>query len=154
MSLKIDDKLPDFVLRNQYNLEVNSKELYGKNLVLFFYPKDDTPGCTAEVCNFRDNFDKILKHNANLIGISSDSVKSHALFAEKFSIKYDLLSDRNKKVEKLFGVPRSFFGLLPGRVTYIFNKKGILIEIINSQMNINKHLNKTIKILNRLNHIK
>ena len=154
MSLKISDKLPDFDLKNQHNLNVSSKKFIGKNLIIFFYPKDYTPGCTTEVCNFRDNYDILKKFDAEILGISSDDIRSHKSFAKKYNIQYDLLSDPKRKVEKLFGVPRSFFGLFPGRVTYIFNKKGILIEIINSQMNINKHLNKTIKILNRLNHIK
>ena len=150
MSLKIYDKLPLFKLKNQYNLEVNSKKFYGKNLVVFFYPKDSTPGCTTQVCNFRDNYEIIEKYKSNLIGISSDTVNSHKLFAKKFNIKYNLLSDSDGKVEKLFGVPRSFFGLLPGRVTYIFNEKNLLIETINSQTQINKHLNKTIEVLKKL----
>ena len=154
MSLKINDKLPLFTLKNQYNLEVNSKELYGQNVVIFFYPKDNTPGCTAQVCNFRDNFDTIEKYEANLIGISSDTVNSHNLFAKKLNIKYDLLSDYDRKVEKLFGVPRNLFGLLPGRVTYIFNKRGLLVETINSQTKINKHLNKSLEVLKRLKNTK
>ena len=150
MSLKLNDKLPYFILKNQYNKEVNSKYFYGKNLVVFFYPKDDTPGCTTEVCNFRDNYSEIKKYNSNIVGISSDSVKSHNNFSKKFNITYDLLSDNDNKVKKLFGVPRSMFGLLPGRVTYIFDEEAILLKIINSQINIYKHLSETIKFLKKL----
>ena len=150
MSLKLNDKLPYFILKNQYNKEVNSKYFYGKNLVVFFYPKDDTPGCTTEVCNFRDNYSEIKKYNSNIVGISSDSVKSHNNFSKKFNITYDLLSDNDNKVKKLFGVPTSMFGLLPGRVTYIFDEEAILLKIINSQINIYKHLSETIKFLKKL----
>ena len=142
MSLRLNDKLPHFILKNQYNKEVNSKNFYGKKLVVFFYPKDNTPGCTMEVCNF--------KYNSNIVGISSDSVKSHNNFSKKFNVTYDLLSDNDNKVKKLFGVPRSMFGLLPGRVTYIFNQEAILLKIINSQINIYEHLSETIKFLKKL----
>ena len=150
MSLRLNDKLPYFILKNQYNKEVNSKNFYGKKLVVFFYPKDDTPGCTMEVCNFRDNYSKIKKYNSNIVGISSDSVKSHNNFSKKFNVTYDLLSDNDNKVKKLFGVQRSMFGLLPGRVTYIFNQEAILLKIINSQINIYEHLSETIKFLKKL----
>ena len=150
MSLRLNDKLPYFILKNQYNKEVNSKNFYGKKLVVFFYPKDNTPGCTMEVCNFRDNYSEIKKYNSNIVGISSDSVKSHNNFSKKFNVNYDLLSDNGNKVKKLFGVPRSMFGLLPGRVTYIFNQEAILLKIINSQINIYEHLSETIKFLKKL----
>lgn len=150
MSLRLNDKLPYFILKNQYNKEINSKNFYGKKLVVFFYPKDDTPGCTMEVCNFRDNYSEIKKYNSNIVGISSDSVKSHNNFSKKFNVTYDLLSDNDNKVKKLFGVPRSMFGLLPGRVTYIFNQESILLKIINSQINIYEHLSETIKFLKKL----
>ena len=150
MSLRLNDKLPYFILKNQYNKEVNSKNFYGKKLVVFFYPKDNTPGCTMEVCNFRDNYSEIKKYNSNIVGISSDSVKSHNNFSKKFNVTYDLLSDNGNKVKKLFGVTRSMFGLLPGRVTYIFNQEAILLKIINSQINIYEHLSETIKFLKKL----
>ena len=150
MSLKLNDKLPYFILKNQYDKEVNSKNFYGKNLVVFFYPKDDTPGGTMEVCKFRDNYSEIKKYNSNVVGISSDSVKSHKNFSKKFNVTYDLLSDYDNNVKKLFGVPKSFFGLLPGRVTYIFNTNGILLKIINSQINIYEHLSQTIKFLKKI----
>ena len=97
MSLRLNDKLPYFILKNQYNKEVNSKNFYGKKLVVFFYPKDNTPGCTMEVCNFRDNYSEIKKYNSNIVGISSDSVKSHNNFSKKFNVNYDLLSDNGNK---------------------------------------------------------
>ena len=150
MSLRLNDKLPYFILKNQYNKEVNSKNFYGKKLVVFFYPKDNTPGCTMEVCNFRDNYSEIKKYNSNIVGISSDSVKSHNNFSKKFNVNYDHLSDNGNKLKKLFGVTRSMFGLLPGRVTYIFNQEAILLKIINSQINIYEHLSETIKFLKKL----
>ena len=150
MTWKINSKAPAFTSPSTSKNNYSLKDSFGKYVVLYFYPKDDTPGCTMEVCNFRDNYSEIKKYNSNVVGISSDSVKSHKNFSKKFNVTYDLLSDYDNNVKKLFGVPKSFFGLLPGRVTYIFNRNGILLKIINSQINIYEHLSQTIKFLKKI----
>jgi peroxiredoxin Q/BCP len=142
------DTLPDFELLNQNNEMISSADIIGKSaLVIYFYPKDDTPGCTAEACAFRDQFEDFADAGVRVFGISADSVASHKQFAEKYQLSFDLLSDPDNKVRKKFGVPRSMFGLLPGRVTYIFNKEGKLIHQFNSQLNAKKHITEALAAL-------
>ena len=125
MALEVGDKAPSFKLKNQDGETVTLSELKGKPIVLYFYPKDDTSGCTKEACNFRDEFPKFKKIKAEIIGISADSVKSHKKFAEKYNLSFILLSDIGNKIRnEIFGVPKQLFGILPGRVTYVVNKEG------------------------------
>ena len=147
MALKIGDNLPKFSLYNQSNELIQSTSFKNRFLVIFFYPKDDTPGCTKEVCGFRDLYFELKNIGSEIIGISSDSINNHQKFAKNFYVNYNLLSDYKKKVRKLFGVPKSFFGLLPGRVTYIFDPNRKLLKIINSQFNINSHITISKKII-------
>ena len=147
MALKIGDNLPEFSLYNQSNELILSTSFKNRFLVIFFYPKDDTPGCTKEVCSFRDSYSELKNIGAEIIGISSDSITNHQKFAKNFYVNYNLLSDYRKKVRKLFGVPKSFFGLLPGRVTYIFDPNRKLLKIINLQFDINSHITISKKII-------
>jgi len=147
MALKIGDNLPEFSLYNQSNELILSTSFKNRFLVIFFYPKDDTPGCTKEVCSFRDSYSELKNIGAEIIGISSDSITNHQKFAKNFYVNYNLLSDYKKKVRKLFGVPKSFFGLLPGRVTYIFDPNRKLLKIINLQFDINSHITISKKII-------
>jgi len=147
MALKIGDNLPEFSLYNQSNKLILSTSFKNRFLVIFFYPKDDTPGCTKEVCSFRDSYSELKNIGAEIIGISSDSITNHQKFAKNFYVNYNLLSDYKKKVRKLFGVPKSFFGLLPGRVTYIFDPNRKLLKIINLQFDINSHITISKKII-------
>ena len=147
MALKIGDNLPEFSLFNQSNELILSTSFKNKFLIIFFYPKDNTPGCTKEVCSFRDSHSELKNIDTEIIGISSDSITNHQKFAKNFYINYNLLSDYKKNVTKLFGVPKSFFGLLPGRVTYIFNSNRKLLKIINSQFDINSHITISKKII-------
>lgn len=150
MKIKIGDKIPEIVLKNQDGNLFNLKtETAGKNVVLFFYPKDDTPGCTAQACAFRDQFEDFAEANAAVIGISGQSVESHKKFAEKHRLSYTLLSDEGNTIRKKFGVPTNFFGLLPGRVTYVIDKSGKVIYIFNSQSRIEEHISSTLEILNK-----
>jgi len=143
--------IPSFTLKDQNGLDFNIESVKGKkNLVIYFYPKDDSPGCTKEACSFRDQFDVFKKYDALIIGISGQSVKSHLEFAKKHRLNYTLLSDDDNKVRKSFGVPTSFLGLLPGRVTYIVNKKGKVVFVFNSQMNAQKHIEEALLILKDL----
>ena len=145
--LKVGDTIPDFTLKNQKNENFHIKDYLGKfNLVIYFYPKDDTPGCTKEACKFRDEFQDFTYLDAMVIGISSDSVDSHKEFAEKYHLPFTLLADTNKKVRKLFGVP-NFTGVIPGRVTYIIDKNGKIVYIFNSMRNAEKHIDEAIRIL-------
>ena len=145
--LSIGDQIPYFELVNQHGEIVKSTDLTGKPLVIYFYPKDDTPGCTVEACSFRDSYEDFLEMGASVVGISSDSIVSHKKFAEKYRLPFVLLSDSNGAVRKSFSVPRSFLGLLPGRVTYIFDKEGKLRHIFDSQLNLNGHINTALKQL-------
>ncbi|NTU57071.1 MAG: peroxiredoxin, partial [Anaerolineales bacterium] len=104
-----------------------------KNLVIYFYPKDDSPGCTAQACSFRDQFEVFKDADAVIIGISGQSVESHKEFAEKHRLSFTLLSDEGDKIRKKFGVPTNLLGILPGRVTYLVDKGGKVIYIFNSQ---------------------
>lgn len=146
--LEIGDTLPTFELKNQQNILFSIDSFLGKkNLVIYFYPKDDSPGCTKQACSFRDQFEVFADADAEIIGISAQSVESHRKFAEKYHLTYTLLSDSDNQVRKLFGIPDSFFGLIPGRVTYLINKEGKVMFIFNSQLNAEKHVKEALRIL-------
>lgn len=130
---------PDFALPNAQGETVRLSDLRGKNVVLYFYPKDFTGGCTAEACSFRDNYDAITQLNAEVIGISSDSQSSHESFAAKYHLPFPLLSDAGGAVRKAYKVPATL-GLLPGRVTYVIDKHGVIRRIFTSQINIERHI--------------
>jgi peroxiredoxin Q/BCP len=151
MALSIGDSCPAFRLQNQEGEWVDSKNVIGtKNLVIYFYPKDDTPGCTAEACSFRDSFEVFKDHDCDVIGISSDSVEKHKEFALKHRLSFTLLADVNKEARKAFQVPTNFLGLIPGRVTYIVNKAGKIVHIFNSQMNAEAHITESLAIVKKL----
>lgn len=138
---------PDFTLTNQHGKPVKLSDYKGKSaVVLYFYPKDNTPGCTAEACSFRDSYDVFKEAGAEVIGVSSDSSDSHQGFADKHGLPFVLLADQGGSVRKLYGVP-STFGLLPGRVTYVIDKDGIVRHIFNSQFGATKHVEEALKIL-------
>jgi thioredoxin-dependent peroxiredoxin len=140
--------IPQFTLPDQFGnlFDINSV-LGKKNLVIYFYPKDDSPGCTAQACSFRDQFEVFSEADAVIIGISGQSVESHKKFAEKHRLNYILLSDKGNKIRKLFGVPTDLFGLLPGRVTYVVDKSGKVVFMFSSQTQTQKHVDDSLKIL-------
>lgn len=145
--LKEGDKIPDFSLRDQNGDLFDIKNVLGrKNLVIYFYPKDGSPGCTRQACNFRDQSSAFDEADAMLIGISGQSVASHKEFAETNNLKFPLLSDEDNKVRKMFGVPSSFFGIIPGRVTYVVNKEGRIIYRYSSQTQIERHVDEALKV--------
>jgi len=113
--------------------------------VLFFYPKDDTPECTKEACAFRDGYEEFSKLDAEVVGISSDSVESHRSFAKKHGLPFTLLSDEGGKVRKLYGVPNTL-GLFPGRVTYVIDEQGVIRHVFSSQLGTKRHLEEALKI--------
>ena len=146
--IKIGSTIPSFTLPDQNgNLFDINAVLGKKNLVIYFYPKDDSPGCTAQACSFQDQFEVFTQADAVIIGISGQSVKSHKEFAEKHRLSFTLLSDEGNKIRKQFGVPTNLFGLLPGRVTYIADKTGNVIYVFNSQTNATKHVDEALRIL-------
>jgi peroxiredoxin Q/BCP len=148
MSISIGDTCPSFSLQNQHGKTINIQDYIGsKNLVIYFYPKDNTPGCTKEACSFRDAMQDLNNLDCEVFGVSADSVTSHKKFADQFRLTFNLLSDEGNTVRKSFKVPANLFGLIPGRVTYVINKDGKVVHIINSQTNPDKHIKETIEML-------
>ncbi len=140
LAVKVGDKAPDFTLPSQMGDDVTLSEFFGKkNVVLYFYPKDETTGCTKEACTFRDNYEELTKLDAEVIGVSGQSVESHKSFASHHGLPFILLSDKNNNIRELYGVPSSM-GIIPGRVTYIIDKKGMVRHIFNSQTQAQKHV--------------
>ena len=133
--LKVGDQLPEFVSVNQDGETVNSQDLLGKKLVIFFYPKANTPGCTAEACDLNDNISILKTEGYQLLGVSADPVKNQKKFHEKFGFQYPLLADENRDVIEKFGVwqlkkfmGREFMGIV--RTTFIFDENGICTRVI------------------------
>ena len=149
--IKIGSSIPVFSLPDQNGNLFDINSVIGKkNLVIYFYPKDDSPGCTAEACSFRDQYEDFKDADAVVIGISGQSVESHKEFAEKHRLSFTLLSDQGNKIRKQFGIPSDLFGLLPGRVTYVADKNGKVIFIFNSQAKAKEHVDKALRILKDL----
>ena len=131
MPLVAGDLAPPIALRDQDGVERRSDQLNGRALVLFFYPKDDTPGCTMEACAFRDSYGELQGLGAEVWGVSGDDTASHQRFASRHSLPYPLLVDRGNALRKAFGVP-SVLGLLPGRVTYVIDGQGVVRHVFNN----------------------
>lgn len=149
--IKIGDSCPLFSLPDSQGRAIDMQEFIGKKiLVLFFYPKDDTPGCTKEACAFRDAYADFLDLGCEVFGISSDDASSHQAFQDKHQLPYPLLADTQKKVRQLFGVPRSLFGLIPGRVTYVVDLNGKIAGIFNSQTNPVGHIKEALRVVQSL----
>jgi thioredoxin-dependent peroxiredoxin len=149
--IEAGSQVPEFSLPDQDGKIFSISSVIGKkNLVIYFYPKDDSPGCTKEACSFRDAFEVFNEADAMIIGISGQSVDSHKKFAEKYRLSFTLLSDEGDKVRKLFGVPVNFLGLLPGRVTYVADKSGKVVYIFNSQTQAEKHVEEALRVLKGL----
>lgn len=151
MELKTGDKIPMFALTNQQGEEIKIENLLkDKNLVLYFYPKDETAGCTKQACAFRDSYQDFKEAGAEVVGISSDDEKSHVSFAIHHKLPFVLLSDKGGLIRKQFGVPADMLGLIPGRVTYIIDKEGIIRYKFNSQLRIEKHITEALRIIKAL----
>ncbi|MFZ4413283.1 MAG: peroxiredoxin [Bacteroidales bacterium] len=149
--IEVGSIVPEFSLKDQDgNLFSIATVLGKKNLVLYFYPKDDSPGCTKEACYFRDQYEVFNEADALIIGISGQSVESHKKFAEKYRLSYTLLSDEGNKIRMLFGVPTNLFGLLPGRVTYVIDKKAKVVFVFDSQIQTKRHVDDALTILKGL----
>jgi peroxiredoxin Q/BCP len=150
MELKKGDRIPNFVAKDANGNDFDSRNLVGqKPVVIYFYPKDNTPGCTAQACSFRDQYEDFKDLGAEVIGISSDSLASHQKFARQYKLPFILLSDYDKKIRKLFGVPSGMFGMLPGRVTYVADKEGTIIMVFDSML-ATKHIPKALQAVKKL----
>jgi thioredoxin-dependent peroxiredoxin len=151
LTVEVGDKAPDFSLPSQMGDKVTLSEFLGKkNVVLYFYPKDETPGCIKEACTFRDSYEELANLGAEVLGVSGQSVESHKSFATHYGLPFILLSDQDNNVRKLYGVPSSGLGLIPGRVTYIIDKQGIVRHIFNSQTQAPRHVEEAKKTLQEL----
>lgn len=132
--LKVGSKAPDFSGVNQEGEKVGLSDFFGKKLVLYFYPKDNTPGCTAESCNLNENYDMWLEKGFEVLGVSPDSVKSHQKFRDKYGLKFDLIADTDKNIAQAYGVwaeksmfGKKYMGIL--RTTFVVDENGIIREI-------------------------
>lgn len=135
MAINVGDKIPDILGINQDGKEVKASDYAGKKLVLYFYPKDSTPGCTAEACNFRDNFYELRHAGYEILGVSVDDEKSHKKFIEKQELPFPLISDTDKKLVETFGIwaektlaGKKYMGTL--RTTFLINESGIVERVI------------------------
>ena len=147
LTIKVGDRAPNFNLPSQMGDNVALSEFLGKkNIVLYFYPKDESPGCTKEACTFRDSYEELTNLDAEVLGVSGQSVDSHKSFATHYGLPFILLSDKENQVRQLYGVP-STMGIIPGRVTYIIDKKGMVRHIFNSQTQAQRHVEEAKKTL-------
>jgi thioredoxin-dependent peroxiredoxin len=146
----IGDLAPDFKLQSQSGDTIELKDVLGRSdLVLYFYPKDNTPGCTAEARAFRDSYEVFRDLGAEVMGVSSDSIDSHRDFASQCDLPFTILSDSGGRVRKLYGVPSSF-GLIPGRVTYIIDRMGVVRYVFKSQLNPSRHIDEAVRVLKEI----
>jgi peroxiredoxin Q/BCP len=146
----VGDKAPDFTLPSQSGEPVRLYDRLGQGpVVLYFYPKDETSGCTAEACAFRDSHEVFSDAGAEVIGVSSDSVDRHATFAGKHSLPFTLLSDEGGRIRKAYRVPTAL-GVIPGRVTYVIDRDGTIRHVFNSLSNIDRHVNDALDVVRQL----
>jgi len=148
-ALGAGDRAPLIALLDAEGVERRSDQLGGAALVLFFYPKDDTPGCTAEACAFRDSFADLQALGAQVWGVSGDDAGSHRRFASRHGLPYPLLVDSSNALRKAFGVP-SVLGLLPGRVTYVIDGNGMIRHVFNNLLDGAAHRREAIAALERI----
>ena len=152
--LKVGDLAPDFEVVSSTGQKIHLADFRGRSeVVLFFYPKDNSPACTLEACSFRDNHDAFRDAGAEVIGISGDSDRSHQGFANRFGLAYPLVSDSDGALRKLYGVPKTL-GIFPGRVTYVIDRNGLIRSMISSQMEPWKHIAEALKTLKSLRDVK
>ena len=148
--VNVGEAAPEFDLPDAGGQRVRLSDFRGKrSVVLYFYPKDDTPGCTKEACSFRDSYESFKDAGAEVIGVSSDSEASHQKFSEKFKLPFRLVADTGGAVRKRYGIPATL-GMLPGRVTFVIDRDGIVRHVFNSQLQATKHVDEALTVLKRL----
>ncbi|MBY8878105.1 peroxiredoxin [Actinacidiphila acidipaludis] len=149
MSLQVGETAPDFTLPDQSGAPVTlSEKLADRVVVLYFYPKDNTRGCTAEACSFRDNYECFSDAGAEVIGISSDSVESHEKFAGRHELPFILLSDKDRAVRKQYGA--TTLGVVPGRITFVIDRDGVIRHTFSSMANIGPHVEEALRVVREL----
>jgi peroxiredoxin Q/BCP len=149
MGLSAGDRAPLIDLPDQHGGQLRSDQLDGRALVLFFYPKDDTPGCTMEACAFRDSYGDIQALGAEVWGVSGDSAGSHQRFSQRHNLPFPLLVDAGNRLRQAFGVP-SVLGLLPGRVTYVIDGQGVIRHVFNNLLDGPAHRREALEALRQL----
>lgn len=148
--LKVGQEAPDFTLFDQNGNQVSLADFKGKqNVVLFFYPKDNSPGCTAQSCSFRDNYIGFKSLNTQVLGISDDSTESHKNFSQKNRLTYPLLSDRNGTVREKYDL-KKFLGFLPPRTSFAINTDGKIVAVFSSQLQVSKHIDEMLKACQKM----
>lgn len=147
--VRVGDVAPDFTLPDQTGTPVRLRDLLGRTTVLYFYPKDQTPGCTIEARAFRDSYEGFAEAGAEVVGISSDSVASHRRFATKEALPFLLLSDRGGVVRELYGVEKTL-GIFPGRVTFVIDTAGVVRHVYSSQLRATRHTREALEAVDDL----
>ncbi len=151
MTLRTGDKAPDFDKRTHDGEPISLARLRGdKAVVLYFYPKDETPGCTAEACSFRDAYEDFVDAGAVVVGVSADSLASHEKFASHHRLPFKLISDEDGALRKAYDVPSNLFGLIPGRVTYVIDQQGTIRHVFNSQIQAKRHVKEALDVVKSL----
>jgi peroxiredoxin Q/BCP len=150
MTLTVGDKAPNFTLPKASGEAFTLADVVGRRtVVLFFYPKDDTPGCTVEACTFRDNYEAFVEAGAEVVGVSSDSGASHQGFATKHKLPMTLLTDTGGKVRALYGV-RATLGFMPGRATFVIDRTGTIVHVFSSQLRVKTHVEQALAVVRGL----
>lgn len=147
--LQVGSAAPDVTLLNERSEAFALSALFDRPLVLYFYPKDETPGCTAEACAFRDAYESFTQAGARVLGVSSDSAQTHARFRSRHTLPFDLASDPKGAAAAAFGVPKTF-GVLPGRVTFVIDTSGVIRYAFNSQFRAARHVEEALRALQSL----
>jgi peroxiredoxin Q/BCP len=148
IKVKAGDQAPDFEGSTGDGRTLGLKDFHGKNIVLYFYPKDDTPGCTKEACSFRDNIQPIRSLGAEIIGVSVDSVESHKRFSTRFKLPFPLISDKQKRIANAYGVMKDV-GLGTKRVTFIIDRDGKIAKVF-PKVDVSKHTEEVVAVLKEL----
>lgn len=149
-SVEVGDPAPDFTLPAQSGEQVRLSDVWKRGpVVLYFYPKDETPGCTTEACTFRDSYEAFKEAGAEVVGVSSDSVTSHETFASKHRLPFILLADDGGRVRREYGV-KATFGILPGRVTYVIDGEGMVRHVFSSQTGVQRHVHEALDALSEI----
>ena len=151
MKLKVGSIFPEFNLKDDSGISFSlSKDFTNKYIVLYFYPKDETPGCTKQACYFRDFHEEFKNLNCEIIGISNDGRSDHEKFKSKYQLPFKLLTDEKGKLRNKLSLPKDFMGLSPGRITFLLNSKHEILFIFRSSLNMKKHILSTLKFLNSI----
>jgi thioredoxin-dependent peroxiredoxin len=149
-TIKVGDAAPQFTLRDQKGQSVSLADLNRDHVVvLYFYPKDETAGCTAEACSFRDSHDVFAEAGAQVVGVSSDGVESHARFASHHGLPFVLLSDSDGAVRSAYGVAPAL-GFIPGRVTFVIDRQGVVRHVFSSLTRIGNHVDSALETVKQL----